>query len=160
MMAENDQAQQNQPQFGIQSIYVKDISFEMPLGPELFTKPWQPKFNVELNTASKKFQDNSYEVVLSITVTITLEEKTAALIEIQQAGLFLASGMDDETLRRSLGIVSPTALFPYAREAIDNLCLRGGIPAVKLQPVNFEMLYVKAMEEARSKQAGQPTEAH
>lgn len=157
-MAENDQEQQApQQQFAIQSLYVRDISFEMPLGAALFTKQWQPEYNVELNSASTKVQDNSYEVVLSITVTIRLEQQTAVLIEVHQAGLFAAIGLDEELLRRTLGITAPTVLFPYAREAIDSLCNRGGIPPVKLQPVNFEMLYMKAMQDAQARRSAQAT---
>lgn len=159
-MAENDQAQQpQQQQFGIQSIYVKDISLEMPMGPALFGKAWNPQFNVELNTTSSKFQDNSYEVVIAITITVKLEEQTAALIEVQQAGLFLLSGFEPEMLRRMLGVLAPNSLFPYAREAIDSLCNRGGIPPVKLQPVNFEALFLKAQQEARAK-AGATADAN
>lgn len=148
-MAGNDQAPQ--PQFGIQTIYVKDISLEMPLGAALFSRNWKPQVSIDLNTSSSKFQD-SYEVVLSITVTVKLEEQTAALIEIQQAGLFAANAIDDELLRKMLGIAAPNTLFPYAREAIDNLCGRACIPAIKLQPVNFEALYMRAREEAQAKQ--------
>lgn len=159
-MAENQQAQQPQQQFGIQSIYVKDISLEMPMGAALYTQQWKPQFNVDLNTTSAKFQENSFEVVLSITVTIKLEEQVAALIEVQQAGLFVAQGFDDETLRRTLGTVAPNALFAYAREAIDSLCNRANIPPVKLQPVNFDMLYMKALQEAQARGNAEAEGAH
>lgn len=159
-MAENDQAQQPQQQFGIQSIYVKDISLEMPMGAQLYTKQWKPQFSVDLNTTSSKFQENSYEVVLSITVTVKLEEQVAALIEVQQAGLFAAQGIEEETLRRTLGVVAPNVLFPYARETIDSLCNRANIPSVKLQPVNFDMLYLKALQEAQARQNGATADSH
>lgn len=167
-MAENNEAQQPQPQplqqqFGIQTLYVKDISFETPMGPALFQKQWQPKFGVELNTSSKKFQENSYEVVLSVTVTAKLEEEVAALVEVHQAGLFLVTGFEGEQLRQALGIFAPNILFPYVREAIDSICNRGGIPPMKLQPVNFEALYHNAVKEAQRQQEQQQqaaTDAH
>lgn len=148
-MAENEQPQQ---QFGIQSLYLKDASFEAPMGPSLFTKIWQPKFQVDLNTTSSKFQDTSYEVILRVTVTIKLEDETAALIEVQQAGLFNIVGIEGEPLRQVLSIVAPNTLFPYVRETIDALCNRGGIPPVKLQPMNFEALYANAVQEAQAQQ--------
>lgn len=158
-MAETDQAQQTQ-QFGIQSIYVKDISLEMPMGAELFAKPWKPQFNLDLNTTSSRFKDDSYEVVLSITITIKLEEQVAGLIEIQQAGLFLAQGFEDEPLRRTLSTAAPHMLFSYAREAVDNLCNRAGIPPIRLQPVNFEALYLKAVQDAQNRSSDEPAGAH
>ena len=158
-MAENDQAQQApQQQFAIQALYTKDVSFEAPMGAELFSKEWQPSFNVDLNTSSKRFNEDSYEVVLSITVTISLGEQTAALVEVQQAGLFAIKGIEGEALRRVLGIVAPNVLFPYVRETIDSLCNRGGIPTIKLQPVNFELLYANAQQKAQQ-QAGASGEA-
>lgn len=159
-MAENDQAQEApKQQFGIQALFVKDISYESPMGPELFTKQWQPKFSVDLNTTSKKFKDDNYEVVLTVTVTVKLEEETAALIEVQQAGLFSVVGFEGENLRRVLGIVAPNTLFPYVREAIDSLCTRGGIPPIKLQPVNFEALYANAVQQAAQQQQAKAEES-
>ena len=148
-MAENQQPQQ---QFGIQSLYVKDISFEAPMGAALFSKIWQPKFQVDLNTTSAHFQENSYEVVLRVTVTIKLEEETAALLEVQQAGLFNIVGIEGEALRQVLAILAPNTLFPYVRETLDSLCNRGGIPPIKLQPVNFEALYANAVQEQQAQQ--------
>ena len=135
-------------QFGIQKIYVKDVSFEAPLGATVFAKQWQPKVNVDMNTKNSKVNDENFEVVLTITVTATLDEQTALLIEVQQAGLFLAKGIEGESLRQALGIMAPNLLFPYIREAIDSLATKGGFPAISLQPINFEALYRQAAQQA------------
>ncbi|MFA7554335.1 MAG: protein-export chaperone SecB [Spongiibacteraceae bacterium] len=152
-MAENEQVQQ---QFGVQRMYVKDASLESPLGVEVFTKQWQPKLNVDLNTKSSKVGEENYEVVLTVTVTAKLDEETALLIEVQQAGLFLVKGIEGENLRQALGIMGPSLLFPYLREVIDSLAVKGGFPPIGLQPVNFEALYRQAAQQAADQAAPQP----
>ncbi|ARN73600.1 protein-export chaperone SecB [Oceanicoccus sagamiensis] len=151
-MAENEAVQQ---QFGIQKVYVKDASFESPMGAAVFSKQWQPKVNVDMNTKNNKLADDNYEVVLTMTVTATIEEQTALLIEVQQAGLFLAKGIEGEQLRQALGIMGPNVLFPYIRETIDSMAIKGGFPAINLQPINFDALY----RQAASQQAAQQQEA-
>lgn len=156
-MAENEQAAQ---QFGVQRIYVKDMSFEAPMGAALFGKQWQPQINVDLNTKSGKLGDDNYEVVLTVTVTGKLEEDTAFLIEVQQAGIFLVKGIEAEPLRQAMGIMAPNLLFPYVREAIDNIAVRGGFPAIGLQPVNFEALYRHAAAQAKADAQSSTEESH
>ena len=153
-MAENEQVAQ---QFAVQRIYIKDASFEAPMGAALFTKQWQPKINVELNTKSSKLSDDNFEVVLMVTVTGQLEEESAFLVEVQQAGIFLVKGVEGEQLRQALAIMAPNLLFPYLREAIDGLVIKGGLPPISLQPVNFEALYRQATAQAQQQAA---EEAH
>ena len=80
--------QQAAEQFAIQRIYVKDISYESPNAPAIFRKEWQPAIPLDLDTRSEKLDDNTFEVVLSLTVTARLEEEVAFLCEVQQAGIF------------------------------------------------------------------------
>ena len=150
-MAENEQVQQ---QFAIKRIYLKDASFETPMGAEAFTKQWQPKMSVDLSTKSNKVDDDNYEVVLAVTLTASLEEKAALLIEVQQAGIFLVKGVEGEDLKKMLGILAPNMLFPYLREAIDSLAVKGSFPPIALQPVNFEALYRQAAQQAQQPAAG------
>ena len=122
----------------MQRIYTKDLSFESPATPEVFKKQWQPQVNVDLNTKSDKIdEEGNFEVVLTITITAKIEEQTAFLIEVQQAGIFFITGFEGEDLRRILGTAAPNILFPYARESIDTVCVKGGFPRVMLAPVNF-----------------------
>lgn len=163
-MAEEDavvnQPEQAEQQFVMQRIYSKDLSFESPATPNIFKKQWQPQVNVELNTKSDKVDDQgNYEVVLTITITSKVEEETAFLVEVQQAGIFMINGFEGEDLRRILGTAAPNILFPYARENIDSLCVKGGFPPVMLAPVNFEALYQQALAQAQSQQADGGTEA-
>jgi len=151
-MAEEQAAgteEQTQQQFAMQRIYNKDLSFESPSTPEVFKKQWQPQVNVDLNTKSDKIDDQgNFEVVLTITITAKVEEQTAFLVEVQQAGIFFITGFEGEDLRRILGTAAPNILFPYARECIDTVCVKGGFPAIMLAPVNFDALYQQALAQS------------
>jgi preprotein translocase subunit SecB len=155
-MAEEQAAaatEQPQQQFAMQRIYNKDISFESPATPAVFRKQWQPKVNVDLNTRSNPLDDNgNFEVVLSITLTAKVDEETAFLVEVQQAGIFFITGFTEEQLRRVLGTAAPNILFPYARENIDSLVVKGGFPPVMLAPVNFDALFDQAMQRQAAEQ--------
>ena len=146
-------AQQGEQQLQLQKVYIKDVSLETPNSPDIFTAQWKPTFNMQINTATKKLSDDVHEVVLSITVTAKHEEKTGFLIEIQQAGVFRLSGFGPEQLGPMLGAYCPNVLFPYARETVDSLVVRGGFPPLHLAPINFDAIYaqhVKAQQEQGS----------
>lgn len=145
--------EQNQPQFVLQRIYLKDLSFESPNAPATFQQDWAPKVQFDLNSNSQQVGENLYEVVVSLTVTVTNEEKTAFLVEIQQAGLFFIQGLEDAQLNHTLGAFCPNVLFPYAREAVDSIVTRGSFPALMLAPVNFDALYADAVQR-QQEQAG------
>lgn len=134
-------------QFTIQKIYVKDISFEAPAAPQVFTEEWKPKHNLELNTQARALSEGVYEVVLSLTVTAKSEEKTGFLVEVQQCGIFSLGGFNDDDLSAMLGSYCPNILFPYAREAVSDLVTRGGFPPLLLAPVNFDALYAQHRKE-------------
>ncbi|MFT5577101.1 MAG: preprotein translocase subunit SecB [Bermanella sp.] len=146
---------EEQQKFALQRIYVKDLSLESPNSPLVFTKSWKPNFKVDLNTRSNHVAESSYEVVLTITLTAELADEQVLLIEVQQAGLFAIEGIEGDTLKQVLGIACPNLLFPYAREAVDSLALKGGFPAIALQPVNFEALFREAQKQAEASQGAQ-----
>ncbi|MFK8019215.1 MAG: protein-export chaperone SecB [Pseudomonadales bacterium] len=150
----------NEQQFALKRIYVKDLSFEVPNGAESFAgaSDWQPKMNLDLNTGTKQLDEQHYEVALRITLTATHEEKTAYVAEVQQAGVFMCANFG-ENLHQLLGSVCPGILFPYAREAIDNMVTRGSFPALMLAPINFDAFYQQAMEKARAEGAAGGEEA-
>jgi preprotein translocase subunit SecB len=159
-MAE-EQAATQQQQFAVQRIYSKDLSFESPSTPGIFRQQWAPQISVDLNTKSDKIDDEgNFEVVLTITLTAKLGEDTAFLVEVQQAGIFMLTGFSDEELRRVLGTAAPNVLFPYAREVVDNLCVKGGFPAVQMAPVNFDALYQQALMQAQQQAEGAEAATH
>ncbi len=149
------EAQAPEQAFTIQRVYTKDVSFESPATPQVFRKQWTPKVNVDLNTRSEKLdEEGNFEAVLTITVTASVEDETAFLIEVQQAGIFFVKGIEGEDLQRVLGTACPTILFPYARENIDALAVKGGFPPVMLAPVNFDGLYQQALVQRQAQAEG------
>lgn len=147
----NEQGQQ--PQFSIQKIYVKDVSFETPNSPTAFMEEWKPAVNLDLNTNAQSIAENTYEVVLSITATVKNNDKNAYLIEVQQAGIFNLAGFKENDLGAMLGSFCPNILFPYAREVVSDLVARGGFPQMLLAPINFDALYEQHLQ-----QQNQPAE--
>lgn len=135
------------PQMGVQRIYIKDLSFESPLGPAGIAGATQARVEQDLGVGVRRIDASNFEVMLKLTVTLRDGERTIYLVELEQAGQFLASGMDDTALAQVLNIHCPTILFPYAREAVDNLLTRGGFPPLLLPPVNFEAVYLQALEQ-------------
>ena len=148
----SDQAE-NKAQFSIQKLYIKDVSFESPAAPEVFTfKSWEPKIELNLNNENKKVGDDVYEVVMNVTATVKNEEKTAFLVEVQQAGVFQVLGYNEQDTKYILGAQCMTILFPYAREVVSDLTSRGGFPQLLLNPVNFDALYAQAMQQQEASQ--------
>ncbi len=144
-------SQDNQPQFALQRIYVKDVSFESPKSPDLFKEQWTPEVSLDLNTLNKKLDEKDmFEVILSLTVTVKSGKETAFVAEVKQAGIFLISNIPQESIPRSLGAFCPNILFPYAREAIDNLVVRGSFPPIMLAPVNFDALFDQAEQQSEN----------
>lgn len=154
MTATKNDAQAQAPHFEIQRIFVKDISFEAPNTPQTFVEEWKPEVSLNLETKSNRIQDNMHEVVLSITATVSTGKKTAFLIEVHQAGVFVISGFPNEQLHQMLGSFCPNILFPYAREVVSDMVVRGGFPQLILAPVNFDALYEQHMnsEEGKGKE--------
>lgn len=151
--------EQPQQQFAMQRIYTKDISFESPSTPNIFKQQYSPKVNVDLNTKTSAIDDQgNFEVILSITLTAKVEEETAFLVEVAQAGVFFIKGFAEDQLRRVLGTAAPNILFPYARESIDSLVVKGGFPPVMLAPVNFDALFEQALAQqaAQAAEGGEP----
>ena len=140
-MSEQSQA----AQFVLQRIFVKDMSFESPRAPEVFLKQWKPRINLELNTRNSRVGDDTFEVVLSVTVTATDEADEAIyLVEVQQAGIFLIKGMEEDVLLQTLGSFCPSVLFPYVRENVDAIVTKGSFPPLMLAPVNFDAVFAQA----------------
>jgi len=141
-------SEENQ-QFAIQKIYLKDVSFESPNSPQAFSnESWQPQIDVHINSSNQLVAEDTYEVVIDITVTAKHEDKTAFLVEVKQAGVFSMTGFPQENLGGMVGAYCPELLFPFAREAISELVSKGGFPQLLLAPVNFNALYTQQQQQA------------
>ena len=143
------------PQFSLQRIYVRDLSFEAPKSPAIFRQEWTPSVALDLNTRQKSLEGDFHEVVLTLSVTVKNGEEVAFIAEVQQAGIFLIQGLDEASMSPTLGAFCPNILFPYARETLDSLVTRGSFPALMLAPVNFDALYAQELQ--RMQQEGAPT---
>lgn len=145
----------NTPAFVIQRIFLKDASYETPMGLKAYQSLNNARIKQELQTRSAKLADHVYEVVLTVTVSLRTgdvgKEETAFLIEVQQGGIFHINMPDEETLKHQIGVICPSILFPYVRETIDTLANKGSFPPVLLPPVNFLALYQKKQAEAGDK---------
>ena len=154
-MSESEAAGATAQAFEILRIYLKDASFESPLSPAVFTEQreqWKPEYGVQLNAESHPQGDDIYEVVLSISVSAQIDEKTAWLVELKQAGLFKIAGFEAPQMGHMLGSFCPTQLFPYAREVISDLVGKGGFPQVFLQPINFDALLAQHEQQLQQAQ--------
>ncbi|KXS37112.1 MAG: preprotein translocase subunit SecB [Halomonadaceae bacterium T82-2] len=161
MAEDNNQAAQGQEQelqFSLQRIYVKDISFESPNAPAVFQQPFKPKVGLDLNTTHEAVGENLYEVVVKVTAQVSHADSgsTSFLVEVEQAGLFRIAGLEGDQLDHTLGAFCPNVLFPYARECIDSLVNRGSFPPLMLAPVNFEAMY--AQKKQREAQGSETTQ--
>jgi len=125
----------------VQKIYIKDISFESPGTPEVFTEQWAPRVSQEMGNTHVQVGESVFEAILTITITVNVGDKVAYLAEIKQAGIFNIVGHPPEGLERALAIFCPTVLFPYAREVISDLSARGGFPSLLMPHINFYRMY-------------------
>lgn len=133
-------------QFAIQKVYTRNVSFEAPNSPEIFTQDFQPQLDVDLNVESRSLEEGVFHVVVRVTATTKMDDKTAFLCEVEQAGIFTLMGFDEGETNYLLGVQCPNTLFPYAREAVSDLVTRGGFPQLLLEPVNFEGIYADHLQ--------------
>lgn len=144
-MAEENNAVEKQ--FSIQKIYTKDLSFETPNTPSIFTAKWEPAVDFNLATNVSPLEQHLFEVTLKVTITVKCADVTAYLVEVNQAGIFALGGFTDQEMGPMMGSFCPNILFPYAREAISDLVTRGGFPQLLLAPVNFDALYAQHLQQ-------------
>ena len=145
---------EQQPIFGIEKLYVKDLSLEVPNAPEIFLEQEAPQVEIQLNTSGRGVGEGVVEVVLTVTVTARVGEKTVFLVEVGQAGIFRMMNIPEEQMEGLVAVACPNILFPYAREAVSDAVVRAGFQPIVLQPVNFEQMYLQRLQQEQ----GGPTE--
>ncbi len=147
-------SEQENPEFSIEKLYVKDLSVEVPNAPQIYLEREAPSVGIQLQTSAQGLGDGVFEVTLTITVTAKIEEKTVFLVEAGQAGIFRILNVPDDSVEPLLSIACPNILFPYAREVISDAVSRAGFAPVILQPVNFEAMYAQRAQEELAASAG------
>jgi preprotein translocase subunit SecB len=146
-MKENTQGnnQKVAPQFSLEKIYLKDLSFESPRPVESLKLNKQSDVDFQLHAENRKIEDGLYEVVVAVTLTVSQENSPIYLIEVKQAGLFILKGPEQD-LPIMLNSYCPSILFPYVREVVSSMADRGGFPQLLLKPVNFDGIYRQFLE--------------
>lgn len=143
-----EQAQEQQPEFGVEKLYIKDLSLEVPHSPQIFLEQEAPEIDMRISTESQRVEEGFYECSVTVTVTAKLsDERVMFLNELTQAGIFRLSNIPEEDIKLLLGVACPNILYPYAREAVSSTVTRAGFPPVILAPINFEAMYNQAQEQ-------------
>ena len=133
-----------------QKFYLKDVSFETPNSPDIFLKEWKPRLGVEFGHRAASTPDGLHEVVLALTVTVKVDDETAYLAEVHQAGIFSITGHSPEEIQRVHNVYCNRFLYPYACAAVSDLVTKGGFPQLLLSPINFDLMYKRRLEEAQT----------
>ncbi len=132
-----------QPQLGLERIYVKDLSFEVPTA-EVFTKQWEPQLDINLSNTTNDLDEDHKEIILTVSVKATNGGSVAFMAEVQQAGIFLIHNITEADIPHLLNAYCPNILFPYAREVISDVIARGSFPQLLLAPVNFDQAFLQS----------------
>ena len=148
-------SEQQQPTFAIEKIYLKDASLEIPNAPQIFLESDSPQVDVSIHTQAAALDAGLFEVVLTITITSKIKDKTVFLVETAQAGIFQIRNVPEQDLDPVLGIACPSVLLPYAREAVSSMVLRAGFPPVVLRHMNFEAIYQQRLQQMQQPQQPQ-----
>ena len=151
MSTEEQKPAEDNTQFMIQRVYIKNLSYETNNTPAVFQEKWEPELNLDINTEHNELDKEVFEVVLKVTATVTNNGKTAFLVEVDQAGIFTIQGPSKEQLDHLLNSFCPSLLFPYARETISSEVMRGSFPQLVLAPINFDALYMQQLAELQQK---------
>ncbi|MCG6941213.1 MAG: protein-export chaperone SecB [Thiohalocapsa sp.] len=148
-------------QFALRTVYLKDLSFESPNVPAIFQGEWKPETALHLDIKVNQLDEHSHEVVLTVTVTAKAGEKTAYVVEVQQAGIVMAQGFEQQEYGPLFYVYCPSILFPYVRQAVTDVVAKGGFPQLVLQHINFDAIYAqKLAEKAEGKDGGEPATTH
>lgn len=146
-----DQQQENtQPQFQIQKVYVKDMSFSIPNSDKIWTTEWKPQLHTDIKVNAQKLpEENTYESELIVEVKVENDEVLAFEIEVKQAGIFTVTNMEQAQIEHAKHSFCPNILYHYAREAVSDLVNAGGFPQLCLSAVNFDAMYQDSLKETQ-----------
>jgi len=143
-----------QPQIGVLSQYVKDLSVENPNAPDVYQWNAQPQIDVQFNIGSSRVSDEVHEVELKIDVTAKADEGVAFAIELLYCGLFGLRNVTEEQAHPFLFAEAPRLLFPFARAIISDAGRDAGFQSLLLEPIDFTTLYMQQREQMAAQQAG------
>ena len=134
-------ADQENPVFQIQRVYLKDLSLEQPNSPAILLEQEQPSVDIQLGVEATPVAEGVYEVAVTATVQTKIQDKTVFLAECKQAGIFEVRNIPDDQMGAVIGIACPQIVYPYLRGNVADLIQRGGFPPVHLAEINFQQMY-------------------
>ena len=137
----------NKIQFNIQRIYLKDLSFESPMTPDVFSNlTSSPKVGFNFESNISKITNDVHELTLTFNVKAEVDDKTLYLVELKQCGVFTLSTDNKELEKRFLNVHCAEIVYPYARENISSVIQKGGFPPLFLSPIDFHTIYQKELD--------------
>ena len=147
-------ADNTEPVFQIQRVYMKEASLEQPNSPAILLEQEQPSVDIQLGVEAQQAADGMFEVAVSATVTTKIKDKTVFLVEVKQAGIFEIRNVPPEQLQAVMGIACPQIVYPYLRGNVADIVTRAGFPPVHLAEINFQAMYEQQQAD-QAAQAGQ-----
>ncbi len=150
-------ADEQQPVFNIEKLFVKDLSVEVPGAPAIYLEREAPHMDVNMTSESQALGDDVYQSSITVTVSAKVGDKTMFLVECTQGGIFRIQNVPQDQMPMVLGIGCPNIVFPYLRETISDVVIRAGFPPLLLNPVNFEAMFMQ--QQAQQQQAA-PAQTH
>jgi preprotein translocase subunit SecB len=161
-----------QPPLVVNIQYVKDLSFEVPGAPAIYTTlRAQPQVAINLDVQARRIVEggSNYEVSLMVRAEATdpnapsngqAPAPVVFIAELTYAGVFTLSGLPDNAIEPVLLVECPRILFPFARNILADVTRDGGFPPVLLQPIDFVQLWQnRRAQQARTAAAAAPTTA-
>jgi preprotein translocase subunit SecB len=134
-------AEQENPVFQIQRMYLKDLSLEQPNSPQILLEQSQPQVDINLAMGAEQVVEGIFEVTVTATVTTKVAEKVLFLVEAKQAGIFEIRNVPEEQMQGIVGVVCPQMVYPYLRAIVSDVCTRAGFPPIVLTEVNFQAMF-------------------
>lgn len=145
-------ADQLEPVFQIQRIYLKEASLEQPNSPAILLEQEQPAVDIQLAIEANPVAEGMFEVAVTATVQTKIKDKTVFLVEAKQAGIFEIRNLSDEQMGPIMGIACPQIVYPYLRGNVADLVQRAGFPPVHLAEINFQAMYEQQQAQAAATQ--------
>ncbi|MDP2742105.1 MAG: protein-export chaperone SecB [Hydrogenophaga sp.] len=137
-----------EPTFQIQRVYLKEASLEQPNSPSILLEQEQPSVDIQLGVEASPAADGVYEICVTATVTTKIKDKTVFLVEAKQAGIVEIRNLPEEQMGPIMGIACPQIVYPYLRSNVADLIQRGGFPPVHLAEINFQAMYEQQQAQA------------
>lgn len=141
-------ADQQEPVFQIQRVYLKEASLEQPNSPAILLQNEQPAVDIQLGVEAQPIAEGVFEVSVTATVQTKIADKTVFLVEAKQSGIFEIRNLSEQQMGPIVGVVCPQIVFPYLRGNVADLVQRAGFPPVHLQEINFQALYEQQQGQA------------